>query len=171
MPDFVRVSVENGLWKELVNDWETQCQDYDEQLEEYATASMPVLASLAAEPQRRLAGVFAVREGKRFEGICQLNAALLPGYTGMVLRVRHIVHAPRFDFESKLSVDEYSFVLGEILVGVHDVSNNEMQAPHIKFHFKSPAERVYFDKLKNALRDRNIFSSTELQGSWLYITK
>lgn len=171
MSEFLRVSTENGLWKELVNDWDEQCQSFSESLDDYATASIPVLGALAGEPQRKYAGVYAIRDENGFAGVCQLNSTLLPKYNGMVLRVRHIVHAPRFDFEDNLTVDEYSTVLAELLVGVYTVSNSEMQAPHIKFHFKSPAERTYFDQLKNVMQEKTTFSSIQLQGSWLYITK
>lgn len=169
--EFVRVSSDNRLWNQLIIDWEDQCRDFHEDLGEYAMASLPVLESLASETQRKNAGVFAVRSERGFEGICQLNVTPLPGYTGPVLRVRHIVHAPRYDFTSDMSIDEYGAVLAHTLLGVFRASNNEMKAQHIKFHFKSPAEQMFFSRLKDALNEKELFSSMELKGSWLYITK
>jgi len=169
--DFVRVSNENRLWKQLINDWEDQCREFGEDIGDYATASLPVLESLASETQRKNAGVFAVRSERGFEGICQLNVTPLPGYTGPVLRVRHIVHAPRYDFEEAMDIDEYAAVLASTLLGVFRTSEHDMKAEHIKFHFKSPAEQMFFSKLKDALAEKELFSLMELKGSWLYITK
>jgi len=171
MTGLMRVSNENGLWKEVVRDWERQCQRFDEDIGDYAQASLPVLEGLATETQRRSAGVYALQGDGEYLGLCQLNVTLLPGYVGPVLRVRHIVHAPRFDFESHVEVEDYTKVLGGILSGTYDASCGEMEAKHIKFHFKSPAERVFFEVLRDELRDHAIFSSIDLQGSWLYISK
>ncbi|OJY34660.1 MAG: hypothetical protein BGP11_08580 [Rhodobacterales bacterium 65-51] len=169
--EFLRVSSENRLWNGLIADWEDQCREFSEDLGEYAMASLPVLESLASETQRKNAGVFALRSDRGYEGICQLNVTPLPGYNGPVLRVRHIVHAPRYDFDNTLGVDEYGQVLTGTLLGVFRTSNGEMKAQHIKFHFKSPAEQMFFTRLKDALSEKEVFSSIELKGSWLYITK
>lgn len=169
--DFLRVSRENGLWDAVMQDWERQCQAFNEDLAEYATASLPVLQSLATETQRRNAGVYAVRVDNCYTGLCQLNVAMLPGYDAPVLRVRHIVHSPRYDFDQAISEEEYSKVLGDILAGVYLLSEDEMQAKHIKFHFRSPAERIFFEQLKHVLAEQGPFSVIELRGSWLYISK
>jgi len=106
-----------------------------------------------------------------YDAMCQLNVAFLPGYTGKVLRVRHIIHSPMFDFDEGKTVDDYVNVLADIFSGVLSASEGEMLAPHVKFHFRSPAERSFFNTLQDILSKRPIFAGVEMRGAWLYISK
>lgn len=168
---FTRVSTENGYWPELIRQWEADCESYSETLEDYATASIPTLRPLAEQAQTHSSGVYALKSDDSFLGLCQLNTALLPGYDGRVLRVRHIVHSPKFDFDTNLTIDDYAAFLAGVLVGVFEVSDNEMLAPHIKFHFKSPAEKTFFAQLQTAIKKIKGVDEVALKGSWLYIKK
>ena len=103
--------------------------------------------------------------------MCQLNVALLPGFDGKVLRVRHIVHSPKYDFDDTVGVDDYASFLVDIFLGVFSISYTEMPAPYIKFHFRSPAERSFFSEFKKALEVKDHFKAIEMRGSWLYIKK
>lgn len=167
----VRVSRENGLWHKLLNEWSGQCELFGEDLGEYATSSMTVIRPLAEDTQTPNAGVYALNVNDSFAGLCQLNCTFLPGHDGKVLRVRHIVHSPRFDFDSGITLGDYQDFLSELLVGVFVCSINEMRAPYVKFHFKSPAERSFFAALKSALQAQAVFEEVEMVGSWLYIKK
>lgn len=168
---FLRVSTENGHWQRLMQQWSDQCDSYSEALDDYAVASLPAIRPLAEGAQVSTAGVYSVIKGGSYLGICQLNAAYLPGYDGRVLRVRHIVHCPNFDFSDQVTVEDYVEFLGLILVGVFGESNADMSAPYIKFHFKSPAERRFFEELKVAMSDLDLIDKVEMKGSWLYIKK
>ena len=169
--ELVRVSRENGLWQKLLKEWNAQCEAFDENLDDYAVSSMAVIRPLAEATQTPNAGVYALTENDSFTGLCQLNVAFIPGYQDKVLRVRHIVHSPRFDFDDSVSIEDYTKFLSGLLVGVFHISNNEMRAPNIKFHFKSPAERLFFDKMKSAVKDSGIADTVEMRGAWLYIRK
>lgn len=169
--EFVRVSVQNGLWVELLNQWEVSCSEFDESLSDYATGSISVLRPLAEQAQLDSSGVFALRDDSGFHGICQLNSAHIKGHTGKVLRVRHIVHAPRYDFDNTLELEDYAELLSEIFKGVLDVSVTEMPSPDVKFHFRSPAERQFFAEFNKALSDHKVFDKVDMVGSWLYIGK
>ncbi len=168
---FIRVSVQNGLWVELLNQWDESCSEFDESLNDYATGSIPVLRPLAEQAQLNSSGVFALRDGSRYLGICQLNSAHIKGYTGKVLRVRHIVHAPHYDFGSEVKLEDYAKLLSGIFKGVIDVSAIEMPSPDVKFHFRSPAERQFFVDFSTALKGHKVFDKVDMVGSWLYIKK
>lgn len=169
--ELIRVSRENGLWQNLLKGWNDECEAFGENLDDYATSSMAVIRPLAEETQTPNAGIYALAADDSFMGLCQLNVAFIPGYTDKVLRVRHIVHSPRFDFDDSVSIDDYTKFLSGLLVGVFHISNNDMRAPNIKFHFKSPAERFFFDKIKGAVKDSGIAEMVEMRGAWLYIRK
>ena len=168
---FARISTENGQWPELIRQWEAECEKYGEALEDYATASIPTVRPLAEQAQTIAAGVYALKNDDSFVGLCQLNAAFLPGYDGRVLRVRHITHSPKFDFDQDLEIDDYVTFLSGVLVGVFHASGNDMQAPYIKFHFKSPAEKAFFSQLQTAIAKINGVDEVAMKGSWLYIKK
>jgi hypothetical protein len=169
--NFKRVSIENGLWPELLRQWEDECSSYEEDFSDYATASIPTLRPLAESAQVKKAGVYALCDESYYMALCQLNVAFLPGYDGKVLRVRHIVHSPRYDFDNDVAIEQYGDLLSRLFVGVFDASDGEMAAPYVKFHFKSPAERAFFAALQTALHGHSAFASVEMRGSWLYIKK
>lgn len=169
---FLRVSTENGHWPKLLKDWEQQCSDFRENFFDYAVASLSTLRPLAEQAQTASTGVFALLSPEsRYLGACQLNAAYLPGYTDKVLRVRHIVHAPHFDFDDNVTLDDYTSFLSDLFIGVFEASDTEMPAAHMKFHFQSPAERAFFSVYQKALKSHSVVAKVELNGSWLYITK
>lgn len=169
--EFLRVSNENGHWQKLMQQWSDQCETFLEALDDYAVASLPALRPLAESAQVSTAGVYSVLVEGKYLGVCQLNAAFLPGYDGRVLRVRHIVHCPEFDFSEQITLEDYVNFLTNILVGVFEISAQEMQAPYIKFHFKSPAERAFFEHLKTSIESLPLIDKVEMKGSWLYIKK
>lgn len=169
--NFKRVSHENGLWAKLLTQWEAEATGFEENFSDYAPDALSVLRPLAEETQVKNAGVYAVCDDSHYSLLCQLNAAFLPGYDGKVLRVRHIVHSPRFDYDADLTIDDYATVLADLFIGVFDASGAEMPAPYVKFHFRSPAERSFFDNLKDLLGRHDAFASVEMRGSWLYIGK
>ena len=85
--------------------------------------------------------------------------------------MRHIVHSPLFDFNEDVKIEDYRDFLGHLFIGVFNVSDTEMPAPHMKFHFQSPAERTFFGAFQDALKSHSVVAEVDLKGSWLYITK
>jgi hypothetical protein len=169
--EFTRVSVQNGHWVSLLNQWEESCTEFDESFSDYATGSLPILRPLAEQAQLNSSGVFALKDDSGYHGICQLNSAHIKGYTDKVLRVRHIVHAPRYDFGSEVVLDDYAKLLSGIFKGVIAVSDTEMRSPDVKFHFRSPAERQFFVEFNTTLEGHKVFDKVNMVGSWLYIKK
>lgn len=166
-----QISGSNGLWAEMLQQWEKECVGYGEAFEDYASASIPTLSDLALAPERATARVYGLRRDGRFDAIAQLNVGLLPGYDDKVVRVRHIVAAPRFDFDETHDIDAYGTLLAQMFAGGLKVSEGEMKAPYVKFHFRSPAERIFFQAFKDALKDSGVITDIEMRGSWLYVKK
>lgn len=166
-----RASLDNGIWTEILGNWEAKCAEYSENFEDYASASMPVLDSLARETQKPSAGVFALKGDSGVDAICHANRAFLPGYHGQVLRIRHIVFAPQYDFDEKMEIKDYANTLIKVFVGSLRLSYEDLAAPHIKFHLKSPSERQFGEAFTEALGTAPAFSSVEMRGSWIYLSK
>lgn len=165
-----RMTSADGSWQGLVRDWEAKCSEYSENLDDYATASFPVMDELATGTQRSNAGVYALKDGENHLAACQVNVAFLPGYTGEVLRVRHITLSPSYDFSDEITLDEYANVLVSIFTGTVDLALDQMPAKHVKFHLRSPAEREFADRFVGALSGNSAFKNVSLIGSWVYLS-
>ena len=171
MEEVLRISRENKFWQELLIQWDEECIEFGEDFGDYEQGTLSILRPLAEQTQRASSGVYAVKGEGGYLGMCQLNATWLPGYDGRVLRVRHIIHSPKFDYDDKITVNEYTEFLVSLFLGVFNISLSELDAPHIKFHFRSPAERNFFNHFKDALTHNKQFREVEMRGSWLYISK
>lgn len=168
---FQRISLENGRWRDLLVAWEAECSTYGENLEDYAVASLPTVKPLAEGVQTNSAGVYGLEGESGYMALCQLNVGFIPGYRDKVLRVRHSIFAPRFDFDNTVTFQEYVNVIADLLTGVLAVSDAEMVAPNVKFHFRSPAEREFFQAFREAAEARGAFGDIQMKGAWLYIEK
>ena len=166
-----RVSSDNGRWQEVLNQWDKECEDFEENFAEYEQGTLSILRPLAEQTQSPSSGVYGVKTESGYLGVCQLNVTHLPGFNGRVLRVRHIIHSPKFDYDDNVSVKEYESFLISVFLGVFELSYQEMEAPHIKFHFRSPAERGFFKSFESALSKSEHFQKVAMRGSWLYISK
>lgn len=167
--NIVRLQRGDGSWDAFKQDWEAQCAAYGEEFSSFAEGTFTVVDGLLDDPQEA-AGLFAVKLGEQHLSMCQLNRASIPGYTSPVLRVRFMTLSPEFDFGDK-SVEEYSEVLVATFATVLAVSNTVMEAKHIKFHLRSPADRQFFAMAGKGLSDTELFHSVHVRGAWLYVTK
>lgn len=165
-----RVSTQDGTWNDLTLQWERQCNDFGEDFSEYAMASMPVVEGLASAPQRADAAVFAAKKQEEFLAACQLNSTFLPGYKGKVLRVRHIVLAPKYDF-GEVDIHDYQEVLVATFLGALFAADRDMPSDHIKFHLRSPAELSFGGAFTEVLSESKKFKRCDMRGSWIYISK
>lgn len=165
----IPITVENGNWNRLQAAWRNECERFGEDFDDYASGSFSILSQLAEKPEPK-AGVYGLRYDDVFSAICQTNVATLPGYDGPVVRVRMITFSPIFDFEIN-DVDQYAGVLADLLQGVIDLSDGEMNARHIKFHLRSPADRNFFTTLGRHLGGTSLFEKVEVRAGWLYVTK
>ena len=168
--EFMRLSREGGEWSALWKNWDDVCTNYGEQFSEFAPSALSVLKPLAEDPQVGSAGVFGLKENEEFLAACQLNVALLPKYEGKVLRLRHLVLSPEFDFSDENNLAKYIVVLSNMFAGAVKLANSEMEAKHLKLHLLSPADREFFSNFSEYLSDVAKFSSVKMGGAWLYIT-
>lgn len=158
----------NGLWDTLRTNWRDECEALDEEFESYSTASMQVLSDLATSPSKH-AGVFVMRDEGRLHAVFQANNAFLPKYDGRVLRIRHIIVSPEYDF-GQLDEDAYRELLTGIFTSVVKLAKNGMLANHIKFHLRSPSDVYFFRSVWRELGQEQVFSSVEMRGAWLYLS-
>ena len=166
-----RVSLADSSWNELCRQWESECAEFNEDFSEFAPASFPVLDKLARGAQLVNAGVFAVPNGENYSAACQANATRLPGYDGKVLRVRHIVFSPSYDFGGDLTLNDYEKALLSVFGGTINLSYGEMVAQHIKFHLRSPAETQFGNSFTELLKGHKAFEEVSMRGAWIYLSK
>lgn len=165
-----RISAENQLWKTLWQSWDEQCNKFGEDFRDYANASLGAIEELAQQPQVKNAGVYGLVEGNEISCICQLNAAFLPKYTGKVLRLRHLTLSPDFDFAEDITTERYVDVLSHMFAGAVGVARDEMDCKHLKLHFRSPADREFFNQFQAYLQSHSSYNTVKMIGAWLYIT-
>jgi hypothetical protein len=106
----------------------------------------------------------------RIHAACFLNNALLKGYTGKVLRVRHLILSPYYDFED-LEIEDYAGVLGSYLLALIECSEKELISKHLKIHYRSPYDRTFFATFAMAMRTTGRLPAIESKGMWLHLTK
>ncbi|WP_313077348.1 hypothetical protein [Agrobacterium pusense] len=165
----IRLLKSDGSWDAFKADWEAQCAAYDEEFDTYAEGTFSVVKDLL-EREHQAAGLFAVKLNGTHVSMCQLNRASIPGYSSPVLRVRFMTLSPEYDFGDK-PVEEYATVLVATFATVLALSDTEMEAKHIKFHLRSPADRQFFALLGKGFDKTGMFHSVQVRGAWLYVTK
>ncbi|WP_420325450.1 hypothetical protein [Mameliella sp.] len=166
-----RVNGQDGSWPDLISQWEKQCEIYGESLDDFAVASLPVIEGLATGAQQHYAGAYAYSDDGNYKAVCHVNSTFLPKYDGKVLRVRHIVLSPDFDFSDTPTVDDYTDVLVGVFVGAIALTMEEMPSSHVKFHLRSPIERELGEHFTKAISGNAAFKDVAMQGSWIYLSK
>lgn len=167
--EFKRISRENGLWDKLWVDWDEICSTFNENFQDFAPSSLTVLKPLAESPQIGSAGVYALFDEGAPLAVCQLNVAFIKGYDNKVLRLRHLLLSPEFDFSDDVTVENYVQILSETFAGTVLCAQNEMHAKHVKLHLQSPADRQFFKEIEQHLSKSATFASIKLHGAWLYV--
>lgn len=171
--ELVRLNKGDGSWEKLEVSWRSECDGYNENFEHYAQASVGTLRDECDEGEvDQSSGVFALQDQQeRLHAACFLNSTQLPGYAvGRVLRVRHLVLSPYYDFEA-LDLEDYAGVLGSYFVALVDCSENVLKSQHIKIHYRSPYDRTFFAGFGMTMRSTGRFSTVESKGMWLHLTK
>lgn len=170
--ELVRLDLSDGTWDAFEQNWREICEGLGEDFDEYAMSSYTTLKDECDDENTdKDSGVFALKaKDNIFHAACFLNCTQLKGYTGKVLRVRHLILSPYYDF-SDLSEGEYSDIFSQCFHGVMKASNNELEAKHIKIHYRSPYDRTFFSAFALALKSSQSIANIESKGMWLYLTK
>lgn len=167
----VRLLKEDGTWDAFESNWRDQCSTLGEEFEGYAGSTFSIVRDLV-EKEKRSAGLFGLEHGGKFSAMCQVNRAGLPKYDSPVLRTRFMTLSPEYDLTDK-TIAEYGDILVALLGEVIGLAflDSELEAKHIKFHLRSPADIAFFAALGKGIRERDLFASIETRGMWLYITR
>ncbi len=167
-----RFSHEDGSWSEFLDNWKRQCHDFGEDFSSYVPTTLPILAQQIEDcVNDKWSGVYGVQNSEEeYEAVCFLNGAYIPNFTGRVLRVRHLILAPKYDF-GDYSEDEYARLLSTVFEGVLQESDSNLECQHVKIHFRSPADVAIFRNFGEKLNNLSHFSSVKMVGSWLFVSK
>lgn len=166
-----RLDKNDGSWQSLEEQWRGECGTYGEDFDTYAEASLGTLKDEcdAGAPDPN-SGVFALTDdGGRRHAACFLNRAAIPNYTGKVLRVRHFVLSPYYDFEP-LQIEAYSATLSHYFLALCACAEAELVSQHIKIHYRSPYDRTFFATFGINMRTSGRFTAVESVGMWLHLT-
>ncbi len=169
--EFVKLGSTGHTWTDFASNWRAICEEYDDDFDDYAWGIISVLKPLCEKPERQ-AAAFAVFDGSEYHSICQLNCKPIKGHNGPVLRMRHLTINPHYDLGCR-EVADYAKLMIKTVIGIWRLSEAESSdffADTIKFHMKSPADRVLFHAMGEMLGGvRKIKTTTH--GGWLELTK
>lgn len=159
----------DGTWAEVETQWRAECQRFGDDLDEWAIDAFPVVRQQASEdhPRARALGLFG--DDGDCHAVCFVNLTPLPGYEGPVLRVRHLLVAPRYDLEDSPQED-YGRLLTSVFTAVVGMTYGELAARHVKFHLRSPADVAFFQAVERTLSTLPHFESVKMRGAWLYLS-
>lgn len=162
----------DGSWQALQDEWAKQCHDFDEDFSSYMPSTIPMLAEqIDVCSSDKWSGVFAKLNAQgEHQAICFANAAFIPKFSGRVLRIRNLILSPRFDFGS-FSEEDYALLLTDIFQDILALSDSELKCPHVKFHFRSPADLALFQRFAAEMSKFGQFSEIKMVGSWLFVSK
>lgn len=168
----VRLNKADGSWDALEAQWRDECVSLEEDYGTYAEAALSTLRDECDDGKiDPTSGVFGLKdENGKLHSACFLNTTPLKGYIGPVLRIRHTLLSPYYDF-SDLSIDVYASVLAEYFMAIIAVSDNELKSQNIKLHYRSPYDRQIFAAVGITLRSTGVFQTVASKGMWLHLTK
>ena len=167
-----KLSHVGGSWSSLLTEWQAQCHDFGEDFETFLPVTLPMLAEQVhqceSEPH---SGVFAhVGDDGCTDAVLFANGAFIPGYSHRVLRVRHLLLAPKYDFKDFSEV-EFAALLTNVFMSILELSNTDIVCGSIKIHLRSPAEIALFREFSDIVDRADLFSSVKMVGAWLMVTK
>ncbi|MEX0970898.1 MAG: hypothetical protein WD046_10695 [Paracoccaceae bacterium] len=172
MSDLTRIRVDNGDWECFEDGWKASCEKFGEDFLDFFPQSLPSLKNIALENEDRThSGIFGLSGvDSETDAIFFANCALLKGYDGHVLRVRHVLFSPKYDF-GELDVEDFQNLLKRLLINWLLISENSLKANHIKIHLRSPSDAVFLKELSRNLVNEDIFSKVESHGAWISVSK
>lgn len=162
-------SADNNVWNHVKSCWRNQCEDLDEDFDFYAQFSMSVLDDLALSPSKN-AKVFVLyresNEKKEPLVIFQANSTHLPGFDGRVLRIRHMVMSPNYDY-GDVNKEEYKEILAETFAQATALAGSELESKHVKFHFRTPSDLYFFREMRPSLEEEEEIKDVKAYGAWI----
>ncbi|MBZ6377358.1 hypothetical protein B5C34_05330 [Pacificimonas flava] len=171
----VNLNQNDGSWKSFRENWEQQCEQLDENPDSYAPDAFSAIRTCLETPvmqssDRKSQAVSLVDSDEQHMVAAVLHWHPAPGVKGHILKVRQLTVCPRLDF-GELDEDFYADVLVELTSRVYKLSENELPATEIRFHLRSPADKVYFAAFGKKIDGENVFEQVKHHGAWLHIVK
>lgn len=163
-----RLSEKDGSWSAVETDWQRECGDHGEDIAEYAIGALPVVRDVAVKGHDRTDALGLFDTNGKCHGICHANLASIPGYRDPVLRVRHLLLSPAYDF-GDFDAKHYALALTSMFAGVVGAAFTTHTAKHVRFHLRSPADVAFFSAVANTLSRIPTFESVQMKGAWLYL--
>lgn len=160
-------SIDVKKWNEIKNNWIKEYKKYETDDYELSIPSSFQIFQEIIITQADNIQIFSLddKEGKS-QALFQGNIASIPKYDSPVLRIRHIIFSPIWDFEIK-NVDEHSKLWGELFSEIANLAINK-QIKHIKIHMNSPYEaKMLFANVAKSLEKQGIFSNVRDYGAWV----
>lgn len=166
---FLRLLGSDGTWDRFEANWRAQCENFSEDFEQFSPSSLEVLRAEALSPTKDT-GIYALlSEGGNFDAVVMGNSVYIPGYQEKVLRIRHLLLSPFFDF-GDYGIETYSKVLSRMVARTISLAMGDMPSPHIKFHLRSPGDREFFAVAAEVFQNLDDFYDVAIRGAWLHMS-
>lgn len=159
----------DGSWDQFETDWQQQCNHISADYDDYAQYSLSPIRDFAIHENKN-EWAYAVQIDHNFTAAFMIILASQKGLAGKTLRVRHMIACPLLDCGA-LNREIYVQTLAGLLLGAVKLSETINNVKNIKMHGRSPLDLEYLKILGLALDSNDAFKSSELQGSWLTLTK
>lgn len=162
-------SADNNVWNHVKSCWREQCDEHEEEFDLYARASMSVLDELALSPSKSAKVYVLSKESNGKEEplvIFQANSTFLPGFDGKVLRIRHMILSPKYDY-GDIEAAGYKAILVETFAQATALGKGELASRHVKFHFKTPSDLYFFREMRPSLEKESEFKDVKAYGAWI----
>ncbi len=167
--EIVRITDLDGSLEELESDWQSQCNEVNEEFAFFDPSTMDPIRSFAMCASEKEWAIAIKHDGRFMAAACAIRT-MQKGFSGWVLRIREVTVCPLLDY-GYLDENAYVDTLIAVLNGALKLSERELEADHIKLHLRSPADAVFFRAFGNTLDSKGVFAATEAHGAWLSISK
>jgi hypothetical protein len=115
--------------------------------------------------------IFCINEGNSPVGAFRITYTFIPGYSDKILRIRHILMSPSYEYGEK-TVEDYGRVLSGIVLEAVKLTDGDYRSQHIKLHMRSIADRQFFQFFADSAALPSATGiSIQVKGSWLHIDK
>lgn len=163
-----RLSTADGTFDQLIEQWEAECSEFDEQLAGYATPHIDHARRICSEdPPDNRYGIYALEADGRFTCLMHANIARLPGTTGLTLRLLWVLLAPRFDF-GEFDAQSFAQLAAGLLHGAID-NARQVGATAIKLQLTGVGDHTYFRGVAAGV-GAETGMVLKVQGNWLHIS-
>ena len=162
------LTTQGGEWDAVESQWADVCQVHGDTLDDYAISSLPVLRETAQTSDASTKAMGLFDDEGRCHAVCFANRAAIKGYAEPVLRIRHLLLAPEYDYGT-LNATQYATALTATFAAAVALAFSGLPARHVRFHLRSPADIAFFGAIATTLGNLPLFETVQMRGAWLYL--